>query len=64
MLARQLETERDEVHYLESVMDELPARSRRKNLGEIRRELTESGVLRARNDRKGRKVHRQNPFAF
>jgi predicted ribosome quality control (RQC) complex YloA/Tae2 family protein len=64
MLARQLETERDEVHYLESVMDELSRAESEKDLGEIRRELTESGVLRARNDRKGRKVPQAKPLRF
>jgi predicted ribosome quality control (RQC) complex YloA/Tae2 family protein len=64
VLARQLEKERGEVNYLESVMDELSRAESERDLGEIRRELTESGILRERNDRKSRKTPQAKPLRF
>jgi predicted ribosome quality control (RQC) complex YloA/Tae2 family protein len=63
-LARQLVRERDEVRYLESVMDELSRAASERDLEEIRRELTESGILRERSGRKSRKAPPAKPLRF
>ena len=54
MLTQQLEKNRRELDYLNSVLDTIPLAEGEKDLGEIRQELTDTGYLRRPSKAKGR----------
>ena len=54
MLSIQLEKNRRELDYLNSVLDTIPLAEGEKDLGEIRQELTDTGYLRRPSKAKGR----------
>ena len=54
MLTQQLEKNRRELDYLNSVLDTIPLAEGEKDLGEIRQELTDTGYLRRPSKARGR----------
>ena len=63
-LSEQLEKGEKELDYLLSVLDELSRAEGEKELAEIRRELTETGYLRAQKNGKREKVTETKPLRF
>ncbi|NLL46108.1 MAG: fibronectin/fibrinogen-binding protein [Clostridiales bacterium] len=63
-LTEQIEKGEAELHYLESVLDELSRASAEKDVVEIRQELQKMGYLRAKSGGKREKVVRSKPLRF